>query len=146
MVKQALAQGHFVSAVARHPGRLAPADRLPLAQGDVLSPGGLTGAFDGAEVVIRCIGPEKNLSPGTLMSVGVANILAECKRASVRRFILQSGIGLSDGHELSWLSRLVVRLSGRIFTAAVADKAVAERMTQTSDMEWVIIRPVGSMD
>jgi nucleoside-diphosphate-sugar epimerase len=80
------------------------------------------------------------------MSVGVANILAECKRANVRRFIMQSGIGLSDGHELSCLSRFVVRLSGRIFTAAVIDKAVAERVTQKTDMEWVILRPVVMTD
>jgi hypothetical protein len=94
------------------------------------------------EAVISCIGPEKNLSPGTLMSVGVASILTECKRANVRRFILQSGIGLSDGHELSCPSRFVVRVSSRIFTAAIIDKAVAERMTQQIDLEWVIVRPV----
>ena len=114
VVKHALAQGHFVTAVARHPERLSPTDRLSIVRGDVLSPGGLKGALDGVEVVISCIGPEKNLSPGTLMSVGVASILTECKRANVRRFILQSGIGLSDGRELSCLSRFVVRISGRL--------------------------------
>jgi hypothetical protein len=77
------------------------------------------------------------------MSDGVASILTECKRANVRRFIMQSGIGLSDGRELSCTSRFVVRVSGRIFAAAVLDKAVAERMTQKiDDMEWVIVRPV----
>jgi len=76
------------------------------------------------------------------MSVGVASVLTECKRANVRRFILQSGIGLSDGRELSWPNRFVVLLSSRIFTAAIIDKAVAERMTQKIDMEWVIVRPV----
>ena len=76
------------------------------------------------------------------MSVGVAGILTECKRAKVRRFILQSGIGLSDGRELSYPNRFVVRLSGRIFTAAVTDKSAAERITQKIDMEWVIVRPV----
>lgn len=80
------------------------------------------------------------------MSVGVASILTECKRANVRRFIMQSGIGLSDGGELSCLSRFAVRVSGRIFTAAVIDKAAAERMTQETDMEWVIVRPVGLLD
>jgi hypothetical protein len=59
---------------------------------------------------------------------------------------MQSGIGLSDGHELSWSSRFVVRASGRIFTAAVADKAVAERTTEKMDMEWVIVRPVALQD
>jgi putative NADH-flavin reductase len=90
VVKHALAQGHFIKAVARHPERLSSADRLSFVRGDVLSPRGLTGALDGVEAVISCIGPEKNLSPGTLMSVGVASILAECKRANVRRFIMQS--------------------------------------------------------
>jgi len=146
VVKHALAQGHFVTAIARHPERLSSADRLSLVGGDVLSPGGLTGALDGVEAVISCIGPEKNLSPGTLMSVGVASILAECKRANVRRFIMQSGIGLSDGRELSCPSRFVVRVSSRIFTAAIIDKAVAERMTQKIDMELVIVRPVGLLD
>jgi len=146
VVKHALAQGHFVTAVARHPERLSSADRLSLVRGDVLSLGGLTGALEGVEAVISCIGPERNLSPGTLMSDGVASILAECKRANVRRFIMQSGIGLSEGRELSWLSRFVVRVSGRIFTAAVMDKALAERMTQKIDMEWVIVRAVGLLD
>lgn len=128
--------------MARHPERLSSGERLSIVCGDVLSPEGLTGAFDGVEAVISCIGPEKNLSPGTLMSAGVTSILTEVKRAKVRRFVLQSGIGLSDGYELSRLNRFVVRVSGRIFAAAVADKAAAERMTQKMDMEWVIVRPV----
>src|SRR6202167_257633 len=143
VVKHALAQGHLVTAVARHPERLSAADRLSFVRGDVLSPGGMTGALDDVEAVISCIGPQKNLSPGTLMSVGVASILTECKRANVRRFILQSGIGLSDGRELSCPNRFIVRVSGRIFTSAVTDKAVAERMTQKIDMEWVIARSPG---
>jgi len=75
VVMPALAQGHFVTAVARHPEHLSSADRLSLIRGDVLSPGGLTGALDDVEVFISCIGPEKNLSPGILMSAGVSNIL-----------------------------------------------------------------------
>jgi len=142
VVTRALAQGHFVTAVARHPERLSSAERLTIVRGDVLSPDGLTGAFDGMDVVISCIGPKKNISPGTLMSVGVAGILAECNRAKVRRFVMQSGIGLSDGHELSAFNRFVIRASGRVFAAAVSDKAAAERMTQQSDMEWIIVRPV----
>jgi len=146
VLTRALAQGHFVTAVARHPERLSPDERLTFVRGDVLSPGGLTGAFDDVEAVISCIGPEKNLSPGTLMSVGVASILAECKRANVRRFVLQSGIGLSDGRELSWPNRFVIRASRQIFTAAITDKAAAERMTQQIDMEWIIVRPVVLVD
>jgi hypothetical protein len=48
--------------------------------------------------------------------------------------------------ELSCPNRFVVRVSGRIFTAAITDKAVAERMTPKIDMEWVIVRPVVLID
>jgi hypothetical protein len=115
VVKHALAQGHFVTAVARHPERLSSADRLSFVRGDVLSPGGLSGALDGVEAVISCIGPEKNLSPGTLMSVGVASILTECKRANVRRFTMQSGRRADDGHHTRTLPgryRFATQLAG----------------------------------
>src|SRR5450755_879145 len=100
--------------------------RSDCVRGDVLSPGGLTGTLDGVEAVISCIGPEKSLLSGTLMSAGVASLVTECKRANVRRFIVQSGIGWSDGRERSFSSRLVGSVSGRIFIAAVREKALAE--------------------
>src|ERR1700735_1810515 len=75
VLKHALAQGHFITVVARHPERLSSADRLSFIRGDVLSPGGLTGALEGVEAVVSCIGPEKYFSPGTLMSDGVAGVL-----------------------------------------------------------------------
>jgi hypothetical protein len=59
---------------------------------------------------------------------------------------LQSVIGLSDGREISCPNRFAVRVSRRIFTAAITDKAVAERMTQKMNMEWVIVRPVVLVD
>lgn len=146
VVARALAQGHAVTAVARHPDRLAPAERLSLARGDVVAPGGLDGVLEGMDAVISCIGPEKNFSPGTLMSVGIANILAECKRANVARFVMQSGIGLSDGREFSLPNRLAMPLWHLIFRAAIADKASAERMTEKYAKEWVIVRPVGLLN
>lgn len=146
VVARALAEGHFVTAVARHPERLAPAECLTLVRGDVISPGGLKGVLDGMEAVISCIGPDRNLRPGTLMSSGIGNILAECTRANVRLFIMQSGIMLTDGRELSCLHHLGVRVLRRVFNAAIIDKAAAERMTQQSDLKWVIVRPVVLMD
>jgi len=146
VLKRALSGEHDVIAVARRPERLNPAAWLSVVRGDVLSPGGLAGAFEGADAVTSCIGPDTNFSPGTLMSSGTANILAECKRARVRRFVMQSGINLTDGRELAWPNRLAVRIMRRIFAAAIADKAEAERMTQNSQLEWVILRPVVMWD
>lgn len=142
VMMHALAEGHFVTAIARHPERLLPGERLTPVRGDVLAPDGLAGAFADMDAVISCIGPDRNSSPGTVMSAGIANILAECRRANVRRFVMQSGIGLSAGDELSCPNRFVVRVSSRIFAAAVTDKSIAEQLTRQSGLEWIIVRPV----
>lgn len=143
VVARALAQGHEVVAVARRPETLPPAARLTVRKGDVLDAESLASAIAGADAVISCIGPTKNLSPGTVMSEGVPNIIAACRRKGVRRLVLQSGITLSDGQELSAPNRWAVRVLRRVFAKACDDKAIAERALQRSELEWVLVRAVG---
>ncbi|WP_046214118.1 NAD(P)-dependent oxidoreductase [Paenibacillus wulumuqiensis] len=158
VIERALDLGHEVTAVARRPEVIVPRARLSIRQGDVLDMPSITRALVDTDVVISCIGPSgnfsqstvlsevisnirKNFSPGTIMSVGITNILAACQSAGVKRFVMQSGIGLSDGKELSTLNRLAINISGRIFTKAVEDKAIAERTVQQSQLDWIIVRP-----
>lgn len=61
----------------------------------------------------------------------------------MRRFVLQSGIGLSDGSEMSPGNRWVMRVWRTLFAAAVRDKAEGERLLRDSSLDWVIVRPVG---
>lgn len=77
------------------------------------------------------------------MSEGIANIVAACRRAGVKRIVLQSGILMSDGAELSAPNRLAIRVLRRIYAKACADKAIAERALQQSELNWVIVRASG---
>ncbi|WP_309147192.1 NAD(P)-dependent oxidoreductase [Paenibacillus illinoisensis] len=163
VIERALDLGHEVVAVARRPEVIAPTARLSVRQGDVLDMPSIAKALADTDVVISCIGPtgnfsqgtvisegisniRKNFSPGTIMSVGITNILAACQSAGVKRFVMQSGIGLSDGKELSALNRLAINISGRVFTKAVEDKAIAERAVQRSELDWIIVRPPALSD
>lgn len=158
VVERALELGHEVVAVARRPEVIAPTARLSVRQADVLDMPSIAKALADTDAVISCIGPTrnfssgtvksegisnilKNFSPGTIMSEGISNILSACQSAGVKHFVMQSGIGLSDGKELSALNHLAIRISGRIFSKAVADKAIAERAVQGSDLDWIIVRP-----
>ncbi|RXZ77505.1 NAD(P)-dependent oxidoreductase [Paenibacillaceae bacterium] len=87
-----------------------------------------------------------NFSPGTVMSEGIPNILEAYQRAGVKRLVMQSGIGLSDGKELSAVNRWVIRINRRFFSKAIKDKAIAERAVQRSNLDWVIVRPAGLRD
>ena len=143
VVERALALGYEVVAVARQPERIKRREHLTPRKGDVLDSSSLDDACRGADALISCIGPAKNLSPGTVMSEGVVNMIAACRRVNVRRFVLQSGITLSDGGELTVLNRYVLRALRPIFAKAINDKAIAEHALVGSDLDWVIVRPVG---
>ena len=138
---QALAAGHDVVAVARRPEAVPPAERLTVHGGDVTDPRSIEGAFAGADAVVSAVGPTKNLSPGTILSVGLANLVAGCERAGVKRLVFQSGLMMTDGRELSAGSRLALRIFRAIFAKAYADKKIAEAAVQASALEWVIVRP-----
>lgn len=153
VVDQALSAGHEVVAVARRPELVAPLSGWTACAGDVLDAASLKGSCHDADAVISCIGPRNNpnasaimnnLRPGTTMSVGTAHMVAAAQAAGVRRFVFQSGIGLSDGSELSGTDRWILRLLWRpLFAAAIGDKAKGEHILRASALDWVIVRPVG---
>lgn len=141
VVDQALSAGHDVTAIVRRPERIAPRPRLVVRGGDVLDAASLRESCRDADAVVSCIGPRSNLRPGTVMSSGTANMVAAAEAAGVRRFVFQSGIGLSDGGGLSRANRWVLRAWRPLFASAISDKAEGERALRASALEWVIVRP-----
>jgi putative NADH-flavin reductase len=143
VVEIALARGHDVLAIVREPEVLPPTLNLRVHYGDVLDRTSFSPALAGVDAVITCIGPARNFSPGTLVSRGTINIVASCEQLGIKRLILQSGITLSDGKELAWFDRFAVRLLRRVYWKACDDKVVAETCVRNSNLNWVIVRPVG---
>lgn len=164
VVERALELGHEVIAVARRPEVIGPVERLTVRKGDVFDAASIAKAIVGAEVVISCVGPSSNVStgsfktgitnvkagmkvmaanfsPGTVMSEGIPNVIAACQQAGVNRIVMQSGINLTDGKELTVFNRFAVRIMRRIFWRAIKDKAFAEDAVRQSNLEWVIVRP-----
>src|SRR3954470_1458933 len=137
----ALAAGHDVLALARKPEAIPLRDNLAVQKGDITDRDSVASAIQGGDAVLSAFGPASNKHPGTLMSVGVANILAGCQQHGVKRFVFESGLMCSDGSELGFASRLGVKLFGAIFSELRDDKRIAEREIQASSLDWVIIRP-----
>ena len=146
VVRCALQKGHEVVAVSRRIASGPAPARLTAYQGNVLAADSIRSAFPGMDAVICCLGPDSNLSPGKLMSAGLANIVAEAEGAGVKSLVMMSGITLSTGDELSVFNRWVVRFFRRIFHEAAVDKLAAERLVQASALRWVIVRAVGLKD
>lgn len=160
VVERLLEWEYEVVAVARRPENIQAAKGLCTRQADVYDAASLAEAVAGTDAVISCIGPSgrsaspassksvldimaANFSPGTVMSEGMRNIVEACRRTGVHRLVMQSGIGLSGGKELTALDRCMLGLNRRVFSKAIHDKASAEQSVQGSGLEWVIVRPAG---
>ncbi|MFI5912587.1 NAD(P)-dependent oxidoreductase [Dactylosporangium sp. NPDC051541] len=88
LVRQALARGHHVRAVARDPSRLPSDSRLTLLTADVLDGPALTRALDGAEVIVSGLGITGGETPGVLTAG------ARAAAASGARIVWLSALGV----------------------------------------------------
>jgi putative NADH-flavin reductase len=141
VVERALAEGHDVVAAARRPDAVQARERLVIEECDVLDAAAVAAAMSGGDAVICAIGPASNRNPGTLISAGTRNIIAGCVAGGINRLVFESGLMVSDGHELSTSGRFAVRMAGLVYSRLKADKVLAEAAITASPLDWVIVRP-----
>jgi putative NADH-flavin reductase len=140
VVRQALDQGHVVTAVARNPAAVTVQhERLKVQQGNILDPVSVEAAVKGQEAVLSALGT-KVIRKNTIISDGTRNIIEAMKKNGVRRLIVETSLDVGDSRgELGWAFTWIFRplLLRNIF----ADKEVQERIIQDSGLDWVIVRP-----
>lgn len=126
-----LREGHQVT-ILQQPGsrRALTATGARVVTGSITDPASLQGAMEGADAVIHLVGiirevPRKGITMDRIHRQGTENVLAEAKRAGVRRFEHMSALGTRAGavsgyHRSKWAAEEAVRGSG---------------------LEWTIFRP-----
>ena len=140
LLRQALEQGHQVTALARRPSALGIQHPLlnPI-PGDILDVASVESAVAGQDAVLSALGVRKWMK-NTILSDGTRNILQAMTRHGVRRFICETSLGVGDskndlGKAFNWFFLPV--LLKNVF----ADKEIQERYIQESDLDWTIVRP-----
>jgi putative NADH-flavin reductase len=144
-LKQALAAGHSVRALART-ARSIPVKHIHLTKidGDALDLAAVRRALAGADVVIQSIGlsigPELILNPVQLFSEATRILVAAMKEAATRRLICVTGFGAGDSRGRGGL--LYDTVSCLLLGRAYEDKDIQEQIVRRSGLEWTIVRPV----
>jgi putative NADH-flavin reductase len=144
VIRQALEQGHTVTAILRgDPSRL-PAHGSPgltTVTADVMSPRELEPALAGSDAVISALGPH-NTGPTTVVSSGAASALTAMNSAGVKRFLIVSASGpfIDSGDDplLRYIGKPIVQ---RILRHGFNDLRLMERMVHESNLDWTIVRP-----
>jgi putative NADH-flavin reductase len=142
LVEQALASsGNSVTALARHPERLAAQhERLRKVRGDILNAESVSGAMANQNAVCCAIGVRTPWEQPGVFSKGTERLLHAMKSNAVRRLICVTGIGAGDsrGHGGFLYDRVLFPL---LLKSVYADKDLQEALIRAADVDWTIVRP-----
>src|SRR3954451_5078087 len=144
-MRQALAQGHEVTAMARNPSAAAPEDYRPrVLEGDALDASEVEAAVASQDAVLSALGT-RSTRPTTLFSESTQNVISAMKKHGVRRLVCITGIGTGDskGHGGFLYDRIVLPF---VVKNVYEDKDRQEEAIKWSDFDWVIVRPARLTD
>ena len=146
LMREALAQGHEVTALARDPSAVAPEDPRPkVLQGNVLDVSSVEAAVAGQEAVLSALGT-RAARRTTLFSESTHNVISAMNKHGVRRLVCITGIGVGDskGH-VGFLYDRIIRPF--VVKNIYDDKERQEEaIKQSDDLDWVIVRPARLTD
>jgi putative NADH-flavin reductase len=141
LLRQALAAGHQVVALARRPEAVAAQDeRLRVVEGDVLRPEDVASAVAGADAVISALGIGMHRHATTVYSAGTGNVIDAMKTAGVRRLLCVSTSSLELPPPRRITEFAVSRMLHAILAAPYSDMALMERAVRTSGLDWTLVR------
>jgi len=145
LVKQALEQGHVVTAFVRDPARLAIEDEgLTLVTGDVFDPASVAQAIQGQDVIICALGAGSDLKKTTIRTTGTINIISSMQKHNVKRLMVITAMGTGE----SWdrLSLVNKFFYATLLKSSREDHESQESTVKESGLDWTIVRPSGLID
>ncbi len=141
LVRQALEQGHQVTALVRKPKKMKVENaNLRVVKGNVRDYDSIESAMRGQSAVLCALGTKRFFSPNRVVSNGTANILRAMKSCGVPRLVCESSLGI--GNSVGRLGLLyTIFVLPLILPFIFYDKIRQEKLIEESETDWVIVRP-----
>jgi len=154
VIAKLLADGHTVTAFARDPSKLSPAPGLTIVKGDAMNPADVKRALPGHDAVVISLGnPQlpiaislgaRRTTPADICEMGTRNIVAALGPGSPVRVLAVTAYGVGD-------TRGKMPIAFKIFSQlllreAMADKERQEAVLKASDLDYLLVQPVGLTD
>lgn len=142
VVKQALAAGHQVTALARDPGKLGFTDpNLTVIAGSVLDAAPVQQTLQGADAVVVSLGNTAN-NPDYVVSQGTQVILEAMKAlGQPRRIVVVSSLGVGESKDqVPFAFKMLMKTA---LKKPMEDKERQEALVKASGLDWTIVRPGG---
>ena len=148
LTRQALAEGHSVTAVTRHPASFPLQHaRLRVLGGDVFDLASVEEAVAGHDAVLSALGVPFSRKPVMVYSQGMTHIIQAMKKYGLRRLVCVTSTALNpDAHPHGGfifdkiMQPFFIGVVGR---TVYADMTRMEKLVKESGLDWTIIRPSG---
>ena len=147
IVRQALEQGHHVTAFVRDPIALTPpgglSDGLRLFKGDIFDPAAVSEAIDGHAAVLSTLGA-RTLKKEGILARALPNILSGMDAHYVERLIVLGAAGAlhpAGKYQTGWFKLTLTAAKLTFLRQPFADQAVQERLLERSGIDFTIVRP-----
>jgi putative NADH-flavin reductase len=153
LLAQAVAAGHDVTAVVRHPDQLPAGVRAVTADLSTAGVDTIRPAVEGADAVLSALG-QRSRSDAGVCARGTSLIVDAMHAADVHRLIVVSAAPLGtvvspdwplppkhDPGDGFWMRHLGSRFATTAFRRTYADLAVMEDILRSSGLDWTAVRP-----
>jgi len=144
LVKQAIAQGHQVTAFVRNPEKMQHAvnTNLMLYKGDVLNAKQVEDALKNQDTVLCVLGDGRT---GTIRAAGTKTIIEAMENTGIKRLICQTTLGMGESYaNLNFVWKHI--MFGMLLKKAFADHKLQEYYILNSDLDYSIVRPSAFTD
>ena len=139
LVKQALEQGHSVTAFVRNPQNLKISHaNLDVFQGDIINNERVEEAIKGKDVVLSALGASSPFKYDKSVVDGTRNIINAMETHNVRRFIYMSFVGVKESRNTAGF--VIKYIAPKLLSTEVAGHEARENMIRQSKLNWTIVR------
>jgi uncharacterized protein len=145
LLKEALDRGHMVTAITRHPEKLAPRQGLVAVACDVYDADALATVIKGHDAVISAFNPgwkDPNLYQDQVR--GTASIIAAIKKAGIKRVLWVGGAG---GLQVAPGIRVIdePEIPEWVKPGSLATIAALEQLKREPELAWSFLAPSRTM-
>jgi putative NADH-flavin reductase len=142
LVEKALAKGHEITALARHPDILR--ERFPgirAIQGDVFDAESAETTVRGSEAVISTLGFAGRSRKTRIYSEGVVNVAKAMEKVGPRRLIvLAASQGIDPRPDFPWYASIMMKILVQpVFGFAYRDMAKMTDLLAQSEIDWTFV-------
>ena len=139
LVKQALAQGHNVTAFVRNPSKLKIIhDKLKVVQGDVVNYQLVDVAVKGQDAVLSALGASSPFKYDKSIVEGAGNIIKSMEANNVSRFVYMSFVGVKESRKTAGF--VIKYIAPKLLSSEIAGHEAREEMIRKSQLNWTIVR------